>query len=152
VPYVTPDRPVHGWELEEVVAAQGVELEPGDALVVHSGREAWTADNPLWPEPDWLRPEPVRPGLHASCLPFIRDHDVALVAWDLMDSTPTGYALPWTVHGVLYAYGVALVDNALLTPLAEACRQEGRYEFLFLIAPLRVVGGTGSPVNPLAMF
>jgi hypothetical protein len=37
-PYVTLDKPVHGWELEDIAAAQGVRLEPGDALVVYSGR------------------------------------------------------------------------------------------------------------------
>ena len=45
-----------------------------------------------------------------------------------------------------------LNDNALLQPLAEACVEEGRQEFMLMILPLRVEGGTGSPVNPVAMF
>ena len=36
--------------------------------------------------------------------------------------------------------------------LAAACADEGRYEFLLVIAPLVVEGGTGSPVNPIATF
>jgi kynurenine formamidase len=36
--------------------------------------------------------------------------------------------------------------------LAEVCAEEGRYEFMLIVAPLRVVGGTGSPVNPIAML
>ena len=36
--------------------------------------------------------------------------------------------------------------------LAEACIEEGRQEFMLMILPLRVAGGTGSPVNPVAMF
>jgi kynurenine formamidase len=143
-PHVTPEKPVHGWELEEIARSQGVTLEPGDALLVYSGREAWEAAGP--------HPDDVRPGLHASCLPFIRDHDVALLGWDLMDAAPHDYGVPWTVHGALFAYGVALLDNALLQPLADACAEEGRYEFMLTIAPLRVVGGTGSPVNPIALF
>ena len=47
---------------------------------------------------------------------------------------------------------VALVDNALLEPVARACVEEGRDDFMLVIAPLRVVGGTGSPANPLAVF
>jgi hypothetical protein len=47
---------------------------------------------------------------------------------------------------------VALLDNALLEPLADACKEEGRDEFMLVIAPLRVIGGTGSPANPLAVF
>jgi hypothetical protein len=69
-----------------------------------------------------------------------------------MDASPNEYGLPWPVHAALFAFGVALLDNALLEPLAAACAEEGRYEFLLTIAPLRVPGGTGSPVNPIAVF
>ncbi len=47
---------------------------------------------------------------------------------------------------------MALLDNALLEPLSRACGEEGRSDFMLVIAPLPVVGGTGSPVNPLAIF
>ena len=146
-PSVTIEKPVHGWELEEVAEAQGVTIEPGDALVVYSGREAYQAANR-----DWSGYRPPSPGLHASCLPFIRDHDVSVLAWDLMDASPNEYGVPWTVHGAIFAYGIALVDNALLQPLAEACAAEGRYEFMLTFAPIPIVGGTGSPANPLAVF
>jgi hypothetical protein len=53
---------------------------------------------------------------------------------------------------VIFAYGVGLVDNALLEPLAAACAEEGRYEFMLMVLPLVVVGGTGSPLNPIALF
>jgi kynurenine formamidase len=146
-PSVTIERPVHGSELEAIAEAQGVRVEPGDALVVYSGREAWQAAHP-----DWSGYRPPSPGLHASCLPFVRDHDIAVLAWDLMDAAPNEYGVPWTMHGAIFSYGVALVDNALLQPLAEACAEEGRYEFLLTFAPLPVVGGTGSPVNPIALL
>ncbi len=149
-PCVTHERPVHGWELEEIARAEGVALEPGDAACVYSGREAWQAAHP--DRPYGIPVGSARPGLHASCLPFLRDHDAAVLVWDMLDLIPNGYDIPWSVHGAIFAYGVALVDNALLAPLAEACRAEGRYEFLLIVAPLRVVGGTGSPANPLAVF
>ena len=53
---------------------------------------------------------------------------------------------------MLFNYGVALLDNALLEPLAAACAEEGRYEFMFMGLPLKVARGTGSPANPIAMF
>ena len=147
-PYVTMDKPVHGWELEDVAASQGVTLEPGDAIVVYSGREKWNEDgNPLWGSDSTQRP-----GLHASCLKFIRESDCCLLVWDMMDFTPNGYDLAWSVHGSIFAYGIGLLDNALLQPLAEACAELGRYEFLLTVNPLRVVGGTGSPVNPVAVL
>lgn len=147
-PYVTLERPVHGWELEDIARQQGVEIRPGDALLVYSGREAYARDH----GGVWAPLGQPRPGLHASCLPFIRDHDVAILGWDMMDAAPNEYGLPWTMHGVIFAYGVALLDNCLLEPLAQVCAQEGRYEFMLTVNPLRVVGGTGSPVNPVAVF
>lgn len=145
-PFVTLEEPIHGWELEEVARAQGVSLEPGDALLVYGGREAWDRVNPTWGS------GASRPGLHASCLPFIRDHDVSLLVWDMMDLAPNGYDIAWSVHGVIFAYGVGLVDNALLEPLASACAEESRYEFMLMVLPLIVEGGTGSPLNPVALF
>jgi hypothetical protein len=145
-PFVTQDRPIHGWELEDVAQSQGVKFEPGDALLVYGGREAWDRVNPIWGS------GAARPGLHASCLPFIRDNDAALLVWDMMDHMPNGYDIPWSVHAVIFAYGVGLVDNALLEPLATACAEEGRYEFMLMVLPLVVVGGTGSPLNPVALF
>ncbi len=56
------------------------------------------------------------------------------------------------MHGVIFAYGVALLDNSLLEPLSKACEEEKRYEFMITINPLNVIGGTGSPVNPIATF
>ena len=147
-PYVTQEKPIHGWELEDIAKEQGINMEPGDALVVYGGREKWNeAGNPLWGSDRDLRP-----GLHASCLKFIKESDCCVLVWDMMDHTPNGYDVPWSVHGSIFAYGIGLLDNSLLQPLAETCAEEGRYEFMLTINPLRVVGGTGSPVNPVALF
>lgn len=50
------------------------------------------------------------------------------------------------------AMGVPLLDNLDLEALSAACAQAYRYEFLFVVAPLNVPGGTGSPVNPIAVL
>ena len=142
-PHASIDEPVRGDEIEAIARAQGVTVEAGDALLVHSG---WTAY--MESGDDGSRG---RPGLHPSCAEFIRDHDVALLGWDLMDARADS-DLPWPVHGVLFNFGVALLDNALLEPVAAACAEEGRWEFMFQALPLRVARGTGSPVNPIAMF
>ena len=124
-------------------------MEPRALLL----REAWQAQDPERPYGRPFNPmQQQRPGLHVSCLPFLRDHDVSVLVWDMLDHLPIGYDIPWAVHAALFAYGVALVDNALLEPLARACAEEQRDEFMLLVAPLRVVGGTGSPANPLAVF
>ena len=77
---------------------------------------------------------------------------MSILAWDMMDLSPNGYGIPWAVHAAISSYGVGLVDNALLEPIADVCAEEGRYEFMFLVAPLKVDGGTGSPVNPIAIL
>lgn len=146
-PYVTFDRPVMGDELRDIADEQGVTVEPGDALLVYSGRESYQADHP-----DDFFGSPPSPGLHASCSMFIRDTDVSMLGWDMMDHRPSEYGLAWPVHGVIFSFGVVLLDNALLQPLAEACAEEGRYEMLLCVLPLNIQGGTGSPVNPIAVF
>ncbi len=145
VSHVTPDRPVHGWEIDEIARAQNVTLEPGDALLVYSGKDKFVQAGGNYGGGD-------RPGLSVTCAKFIRDHDVSLLGWDMMDARPGLYGLAFPVHGVLFNYGVALLDNALLEPIAEACAEEERYEFMFMGLPLKVARGTGSPVNPIAMF
>jgi kynurenine formamidase len=48
--------------------------------------------------------------------------------------------------------GLHLLDYLQLEDLTSACERVGRWEFLFVGAPLRIVGGTGSPLNPIAIF
>ena len=125
--------------------AQGVTVEPGDALLVYSGKDPYVRAGGDYGGGD-------RPGLSATCAKFVRDHDVSLLGWDMMDARPDPYNLAFPMHGVLFNFGVALLDNALLEPLADACAEEGRYEFMFMGLPLNVARGTGSPANPIAMF
>ena len=62
-----------------------------------------------------------------------------------------GWPLP--IHQcTLVAMGVHLLDNLMLGRLREACARHRRWEFLLAVAPLRVDRGTGSPVNPIAVF
>ena len=140
--------PVHGAELEKILTTSGHDLVPGDALAVYGGRDVWERDHPAWMHEDH------RPGLHMSCLEFLRDHDVSVLCWDFHDFTPCAseYGLPYGVHSALYRFGIALVDNCHFTDLVTNCRREKKYQFMLTIAPLRLVGGTGSPVNPIAVL
>jgi hypothetical protein len=71
VPSVTWDRPVHGWELEDIARARGLKVEPGDAVCVYSGREAWQEANGEKPYGRPFGPGPMeRPGctsVSSSC-------------------------------------------------------------------------------------
>ncbi|MEX0751073.1 MAG: cyclase family protein, partial [Dehalococcoidia bacterium] len=147
--YVTDDAPVHGWELEDIAREQGVTPQGGDAVLVRMGLAAFWAANPDF-EPPWLAP-----GLHASALEFLYEHDAALLGWDLMEAPgQEAYGAPaLPIHSIAIPYmGLPLLDNANFDALAEACAAAGRWEFMLTIAPLVVLGGTGSPVNPIAVM
>lgn len=161
--FVDEDAPVHGWELEAALKAQGDDLEPGDAVVVYSGREAWSRQHGPWGAKPSQEPgaamhgapqshAPSRPGLHVSCLEFLGQFRPSILVWDMMDAHPIAHQQPWGVHAALPLLGIALVDNALLEPLARECSTRATNAFLLTIAPLPIQGGTGSPVNPLALL
>ena len=157
--YVTYEKPVLGSELEEIMRETGVEPEPGDAVIVYSGREAFSREHGEWGSPIDGKPatgpvngREVRAGLHTSCLQPLREWDSSVLVWDMLEQSPNEYGLPWNVHAAIFAFGMAFIDNALLEPLAEACREAGRSEFLFTVAPLIIEGGTGSPVNPIVVL
>src|SRR2546429_2246633 len=79
VPCVTQETPVHGWELEDILTRRNIRLEPGDAVCVYSGREAWQAENPDRPYSRPFGPGPIeRPRPHVSGLPVPRDHHVSV--------------------------------------------------------------------------
>ncbi|MDQ6700882.1 MAG: cyclase family protein, partial [Acidobacteriota bacterium] len=53
---------------------------------------------------------------------------------------------------LLIAMGTPIFDNCDLEAVSEAANQRKRWEFLLTAAPLAVTRGTGSPLNPVAVF
>ncbi|MCH8010265.1 MAG: cyclase family protein, partial [Chloroflexi bacterium] len=147
--YVRLDEPVHGWELADIAAAEGVQPEAGDAVLVRCGATEFWGQNPNY-EPVWQAP-----GLHASTLEFLYETNAALLGWDLMEAPGQDqYKAPaMPIHSTAIPYmGLPLLDNADFDALAATCAELGRWEFQLVVAPLFVKGGTGSPVNPIAIF
>ncbi|MBF6599470.1 MAG: cyclase family protein [Dehalococcoidia bacterium] len=149
VAHVSFDEPVHGWELADIAEAEQIAPRAGDAVIVRAGSDAFWARHPTF-EPPWRAP-----GLHASVLEFLYDTNAALLGWDLMEAPGQDEyrapALP--IHSIAIPYmGLPLLDNTALEELAAACSDAGRREFLLIVAPLVVIGGTGSLVNPIAML
>jgi kynurenine formamidase len=65
-------------------------------------------------------------------------------------STRTGTTYP--LHPYLITrLGVTMVEHLWLEDLADACAADGRYLFFLTIGALKLVGGTGSPINPIAI-
>jgi len=146
--YVTVDHPVTPHELDATAARVGLTVEPGDVVVVRGGQAVFERAHP-----DWVPRVSPHPGLHVSCIEWFRERDIAAIAWDMMDERPsTQVAVSMGTHLAIPLLGLALIDNTYPERLAVACAEEGRYEFLFTATPLRLVGSTGAPTHPLAIF
>jgi kynurenine formamidase len=135
-------------DLEAAERRQGVRVEPGDALLVHTGHAR---------RREIEGPPPLHhfPGLQAACLPWLHERQVAMIGCDSAnDACPTGYtAFNSPIHtiGIVYM-GLWLLDNCDHQDLLAACARLDRWTFLFTLAPLKLTQATGSPVNPLAIF
>jgi kynurenine formamidase len=146
--FVTVGNPVTPRELDEVAKRAGVRIEPGDVVVVRGGQEPFQRAHP-----EWVPRVSPHPGLHLSCLEWFREKDIAAISWDMMDERPIGYAgFGMGAHLAIPFLGLALVDNTNPERLAKACAEEHRNEFLFTATPLRIVGSTGAPAHPIAIF
>lgn len=149
LPWLEPREPITVDDLDAAEARQGVTVAEGDALLIATGRDARRDELGPWGADTGFA------GLYADCIPWLHQRGVALLGCDgVSDAVPSGiYGHVMPIHHVLIAsMGVHLIDNMQLGRLLDACRQRGRWEFLFVLAPLRIEGGTASPVNPLAIF
>ena len=93
--------------------------------------------------------------MHASCAQWFHKRDVAVVGSDTHGELmpPTIKGVPFPMHQLLLiAMGTPMLDNCNLDALGEAAAARGRWEFLLTTAPLAVPKGTGSPLNPIAVF
>jgi kynurenine formamidase len=134
-------------DLEVAEAAQHVRVGPGDVLVVAWGREARRKAKNAF---DGFS------GLHAECLPWLQERQVAVLGSDgISDPMPFVGTEQWPfpVHQIgITAMGLHLIDNVATARLSERCAALDRWEFLFTMGPLRIVRGTGCPVNPVAVL
>ena len=137
-------------DLDAAEKAQGVRVEPGDILLIRTGYYGRRlTQGPRSPLKDGS------PAAHVACAPWFRERGVAMLGTDTHnDVSPLPYPrLGNALHIVsLVAMGLWLIDNGNLEDLAAACRSRGRWEFMLTLAPLRLQGTTGSPVNPIALF
>jgi kynurenine formamidase len=144
------DDHVYPEDLEAAEEAAGVRVEPDDVLLVRTGEGGAR----LRERRDYNANKP-RSGYQAACLPWLHERGVAMIGSDVaQDPTPSGYrqvSMPIHMIGIV-GMGLWLIDNCNLEDLAAACEERNRWEFHFTMAPIRFVGVTGSPVNPLAVF
>jgi kynurenine formamidase len=144
VAYLATGAEVTADDLRRAERLGRVDVGTGDLVFVRMGGSASDAA-------DAAR----LPGLAPECLEWFRTRDVAVVGTDVAaDATPQDPG-PWAfpIHQLaIFHMGMPLLDNCSLGELGQACAETGRYQFLVTIAPIQIVGGTGAPVNPLAVL
>jgi kynurenine formamidase len=149
VEYLEPGAPIYVEDLEAAEREAGVRVGPGDVLFVRAGRWARRADEGPWATGQ------IAAGLHASVAPWLHERGVAMLGSDytsdVLPSGVEGVAMP--IHQLtLVSMGMWLFDNLDLEAVAAEAVEQGRWEFMLVAAPLAVPGGTGAPLNPVAIF
>ncbi|HEY5941289.1 MAG TPA: cyclase family protein [Solirubrobacterales bacterium] len=143
---LAPGFVVEPAHLEGACRRQEVAIEPGDAVLLHTGWGGLYRDDPQ----RYLESEP-GPGWDAAR--WLTDRRASLVGADNwgFEAIPTEEGLrgqDFPVHQHLLAEtGTFILENADTSALVE--RTQG--EFLFIAAPAKVAGATAGPVNPLAV-
>jgi kynurenine formamidase len=149
VSWIEPGEHVFREDLEAAEHDQGTSVGAGDILLVRTGHSRRLAELEPWDT------RKAKAGLHPAAASFLAERRVAALGSDgnndTAPSTTEGVGFPIHVLA-LNAMGVHLLDYLQLEDVARYCEEVGRWEFLFVAAPLRIVRGTGSPVNPTAVF
>lgn len=149
VPWLEPGQHVFRSDLEAAEREQDVTVGEGDVLLVRTGHTRRLTELGPWPTAT------AKSGLHPTAMPFVAQRGVSVLGSDgNSDTAPSSTeGVDFPVHVLaLNAMGVHLLDYLQLEDLLAACERAGRWEFLFVAAPLRITGGTGSPLNPLAVL
>jgi kynurenine formamidase len=152
VPWLEPGRAVTREELEEAERAEGVRLGEGDIFVFRTGHHRRRLELGPW---DNEYGGAGKAGLHVNTIPMLHERHVAGFLPD-----GDGETIPSTVEGIAYpihplqitAMGMLAADSLNLEDLADACATLKRWEFLVVVAPLRIPRATGSPFNPIAVM
>lgn len=131
-------------DLQQALQRQNVMLQPGDAVIVNTGwGRLWGKDNARYSKSS--------PGLGAAAAEWLARQDPMLVGSDNSgvgvnpDPDPQ---LSNPVHQImLVVNGIHLLENLKLDEVAA----RRVYEFALVVQPLKIQGGTGSTVAPIAV-
>ena len=146
VPYLEPGTKLYVEDIEAWEEQAGVRIGSGDALLLRTGR---------WARREAMGAGGAMSGWDASVMPWMAERDIALLGADSVHEAPDtvpGLGFNPIHRFAIVARGMNLLDNLDLEAAAETAAKLNQWDFMLVIAPLRVPGGTGSPVNPLAIF
>ncbi len=150
LPRLPPSAVITPADLDAALAKQRVTIHPGDVVIVRTGhlqifKEGGDKELYLWQGP----------GLGIDCIEWLRARDVAAICADntaieVMPCEDPEVFYPVHLLGIR-DMGMPFGEMFDLETLAEDCARDGQWDFLFSAPPLKVSGGIGSPINPLAV-
>lgn len=141
-PLIEPD------ELDEIAAANNIELRRGDVVLIRIG---WwhqfyktgvgtdLGNGVSWHVAEWL---------HKHEIAAIAADNHAVEGFHIRDSDATFLPLHLIAQRDM---GLHMGELFELEELSRDCAEDGVYEFQLIAPPLRVVGAVGSPLNPIAI-
>lgn len=128
-------------DVKECAKTLGVELRNGDAILIRTGWDTLAADPVAFLEGPF-------PGPEQDAARLFVELAASAVGSDTMPFEAVPAEVPLEVHAILLVdAGIQILELLDLTELSR----RGVTEFTFVLAPLRIAGGTGSPVAPLAL-
>ncbi|HEX4888774.1 MAG TPA: cyclase family protein [Alphaproteobacteria bacterium] len=150
VNYLPPQTVISPEELDDVAKAQKVTVESGDIILIRTG---WrlnfleTKDGAQWLHNS--------PGLSWRCAEWLHNRQAAAIASDniAVEVTASEFDDAFLVFHMLALRDMGMMLGEIwdLEALGADCAADGVYAFLLVAQPLRVTGGVGSPVNPIAI-
>jgi kynurenine formamidase len=131
-------------DLQQALQRQNVTLTPGDAVVIHTGwGQLWGTDNARYGK--------TAPGIGVGAAEWLAQQDPILVgadAWPVEVAPNPDAQVSLPVHQImLVVNGIHLLENMKLDELAA----KQIHEFAFMVQPLKIQGGSGSTVAPIAV-
>jgi kynurenine formamidase len=147
IPWYEPNEYVTVADFEAAEKRQNVRVGTGDAVFVRTGMERMEKERGLQD----IYP---RAGLHAECVEWLYKREAAVYGGDCIEKLPyPSERFTSAMHMImLVSMGMPILDWPALTDLAATCERLKRWDFLLTTAPMRLPGGTSSPINPLCAF
>lgn len=151
VEYLEDGYGISNDDLNHCAKEENVEIRRGDFVIIRTGQMErylkegrWSADR-----------RKDTPGLKFETCYWCHEKQIAAVSADtssveVRPNEINNVMQPW--HWVVIpAMGLTVGDMFFVKDLADDCDADGTYEFFFCAPPLRITGGSGSPVNPQAI-
>jgi kynurenine formamidase len=130
-------------DIEDALALQDIEIREGDAVLFHTGwGQLWMVDNDAYSANE--------PGQGITAIRWLADRNILMTGADnyAMEASPgEDPNRPIEGHQWLLNRGIYNIENLDLSQLAA----DRVYEFAFIFSPMKLVGATGAPGNPIAV-